>query len=934
MNDAPPSPSSVILEEIAALRRELHPQAPRAPAMRLDARLDRDLGLDSLSRMELLARLERRLNLAIPEQQAVEAQTLADLLQALATASPKGACAEVDIALVSAHQAPLATPDGARTLVEVLAWHAQQHPERMHVHFDGGDADGVDMRYGELYAAANETAGGLQQAGVRAGDPVALMFPTDPDLLIAFFGVMLAGGVPVPLYPPMRPSELGEYWRRQTGILRNCGAHLMLVASALYEHRHAIGALAGSVEQLRTVASVREARVPAEPVENGGNDLAMLQYTSGSTADPKGVMLTHDNLLANIRIMGRLVGASAQDTFVSWLPLYHDMGLIGAWLGSLYFGIPLILMQPQSFLLHPEQWLRAVQRFGATLSAAPNFAYELCLHRVEDSMLVDLDLHRLRICFCGAEPVFAETIERFVARYARYGFAPGALLPVYGLAENTLGLTFPPLGRGMRVLRVRRDRFLRDGEAVPADDPGMPSLRFVSCGVPLPEHELRIVDEYDRALPEGRQGRIQFRGPSASAGYFRHPSLTRQLLHGAWRDSGDLGFIQRGELYLAGRAKDVVIRAGQHLHPQSIEQAVGDVHGVRRGRVAAFGARSRGTERLVVVAETRVADPAQRQALLQAINAAVQACAGAPADEVVLAAPGTVLKTSSGKLRRSACRAAFENGRLDTPDRWRLWHVMARSQGDRLLRAAHRAATLGYAAYTWLLACVAAVPTLFCLVLPLSFATRWQVMHRLLRILAAASGVRIRLNQVQAPPGRPCVFVCNHASYIDALALIAAMRRPLMFVAKQELAAQPVMGWTLKRFGVMFIARSDPHAGPEAVRQIERLTRDTLFFPEGTFRHMPGLIHFRLGAFLAAAEAGMPVVPIAVKGTRSVLREGEWLPHPGVVTVTIAAAVDVGETGDHWHEALRLAAIARGRMLEYCGEPDADNVRPEIPVAA
>jgi 1-acyl-sn-glycerol-3-phosphate acyltransferase len=378
--------------------------------------------------------------------------------------------------------------------------------------------------------------------------------------------------------------------------------------------------------------------------------------------------------------------------------------------------------------------------------------------------------------------------------------------------------------------------------------------------------------------------------------------------------------------------KDVIIRAGQHLHPQVIEQAVGEVPGIRRGRVAAFGTHSQGTERLVVVAETRATDPAQRQALQQAVNAAVQACAGAPADDVVLAAPGTILKTSSGKLRRSACRSAFETGRLDTPDRWRLLTVAARSQRDRLLRAARRAGTLAYAAYAWLVLGIAAVPALLCMALPLSHATRWNISRQLLRMLAAATGIRIRVNQLEAPPNRPCVFVCNHASYVDALALMCALPRPVTFMVKQELATQPVLGWALNRLGVMFVARSDPHA--QAVQQVRANTRDVLFFPEGTFRHMPGLVHFRLGAFVAAVEADMPVVPVALKGTRSILRDDEWLPQPGAVTVTIAAAAYPDKAADPWSEALRLADAIRTSILEHCGEPDAGEARPEMPAAA
>jgi len=930
MNDAPPSSRDAILDEIAGLLRELHASGEPMPTVRIDARLDRDLGLDSLSRMELLGRLERRLHTSIPEKLAVEAQTPADLLRALATPSLQAAAVREEAVIPPAGE-DIHVPDAAGTLPDVLAWLSARYPDRVHVRFAGGDVDGARLSYAELHAAASEAAGGLQQAGLRAGDRVALMFPTHPDLLIAFFGIMLAGGVPVPLYPPLRPGELGEYWRRQTGILRNCGARLMLVAPELYERRRAIGALAGSVERLLTVALLRQAHARPEPVPRRGGDLAMLQYTSGSTADPKGVMLSHDNLLANIRAMGRAAGASAKDICVSWLPLYHDMGLIGAWLGSLYFGVPLVLMPPQSFLLHPEGWLRAMHRFRATLSAAPNFAYELCLHRAEESALGDLDLSCLRVCFCGAEPVVPETMERFIARFGRFGLSPGALLPVYGLAENSLGLTFPPPGRGLRVLRIRRDRFLRDGDAVVTADPAEPSLRFVSCGAPLPGNELRIVDDYDHDRPDGRQGHVQFRGPSATAGYFRNPSPTRQLLHGDWRDTGDLGFLSDGELYLSGRVKDVIIRAGQHLHPQGIEQAVGDVPGVRRGRVAAFGTRSGGTERLIVVAETRLADPAARDALRLAINAAVQACTGAPADDIVLAAPGAVLKTSSGKLRRSACRSAYETGRLNTPDRLQFWRVLAGAQHDRLRRLARHAAMLAYAAYAWMLLGLAAIPMLACVVLPMSRAARWRALRRVLRMLAAAVGIGIRTGLTETLPDRPCVFVCNHASYVDALVLLCALPRPVTFVAKQELAALPVLGWALRRFGVMFVARSDVRASTHAVQAAQTAAVDMLFFPEGTLRRMPGLLHFRLGAFATAAATGMPVVPVTLRGTRAVLPDGEWFPHPGAVTVTVGAAIHPGDTGDRWHEALRLAAAARARMLELCGEPDAAEVRLDLP---
>lgn len=930
MSDEATLSPNAVLEEVAALLQELHPHAEPLPPLRLDARLDRDLGLDSLSRMELLARLERRFHAVIPQHLAMEVQTLADLLQAFRAALPPPFAKELNVMPEPLDQQGGGTPDNAATLIDVLMWHAERHPTRMHVHFAEGDIDGIELSYGALYNAAKEVASGLQQDGLRVGETAALMFPTHPDLLSAFFGVLLAGGVPVPLYPPSRPSEFGEYWRRQTGILRNCGARYMLVGDAIFAHRHAIGALAGTLERVLTVASLRKAGTAFELVLLHSKDLAMLQYTSGSTADPKGVMLSHANLLANIRIMGRRIGASAKDIFVSWLPLYHDMGLIGAWLGSLYFGIPLVLIPPQAFLLHPECWLRSIQRFRATLSAAPNFAYELCLHRIDEETRQQLDLHSLRLCFCGAEPVFPDTMERFIARFSASGLSSQCVLPVYGLAENTLGLSFPPVGRLMRVLRIQRDRFLHDGVVTLTDKPQEAALRFVSCGPPLPEHAVRIVDSFDHEQGEGRQGSIQFQGPSATAGYFHHPDLSRQLRHGDWLDTGDLGFVWEGELYLTGRSKDVIIRAGQHIHPQNIEQTVGDIAGIRRGRIAAFGTESQGTQRLIVVAETRITDTLGRDALRTAVNQAVQDCTGQPADDVVLAAPGTLLKTSSGKLRRAACRAAYEGGHLDTPDRLRLLRVMARSSWDRLRRHACHARMLAYAAYAWTMTGLAALPAFLCVALPLRAATRWTLLRQLLRILAAATGIGLRVDMRDFLPERPCILVANHASYIDALVTVWALPRPVAFVAKQELAGHALLRWALKRLGTLFVARSDPHTCTQVVLQAEASKHDVLFFPEGTFRGTPGLLPFHLGAFMAAAQSGMPVVPMAIQGTRTILRGEEWLPRAGHAQVTIHAAIIPDKDNDRWHEALRLSAEARSRILQNNGEPDASHVRIDI----
>ena len=326
----------------------------------------------------------------------------------------------------------------------------------------------------------------------------------------------------------------------------------------------------------------------------------MLQYTSGSTGDPKGVILSHDNLLANIRAMGRAAAVTSSDRFVSWLPLYHDMGLIGAWLATMYHAVPLVLMPPTSFLGRPSRWLWAIHRYRATISAGPNFAYEIAASKVRDDDLIGLDLSSWRLAFNGAEPVRAATLERFAARFAPYGFDRRALTPVYGLAESAVGLTFPPLGRGPLVERIDEGVLAREGRATVSSDTAISALEVVSCGRPLPHHEIRVVDDGGREVPERIEGRIEFRGPSATIGYHRNPDATAKLFRGDWLDTGDVGYIAGGELFLTSRAKDLIKRGGHNIHPVRSRsrrgRCAGNTQGLRRG-VRHGGSRERNRTR-------------------------------------------------------------------------------------------------------------------------------------------------------------------------------------------------------------------------------------------------------------------------------------------------------------------------------------------------
>lgn len=679
MAEAPPAASADaaqrLLCAVQGVAAELRQPSARLASLGLDDSLERDFGLDSLARVELLARIGQEFGVQLDEAALTQAETPRDLLGHVQRAPRVADSAPRPVAASAAPLpgANVAAPDSAATLLEVFDWHLQQHPQRVLITlYESADA-ATELSYAALHADAQAVAAGLQARGLVRGEAVAIMLPTGREFFAAFYGTLRAGGVPVPLYPPARPSQLEDHLRRIAGILRNARARELLTVERAKPLAHLLRAEVDTLQAVATVPDVVRAGTGsgAAPVPVGAADEAFLQYTSGSTGEPKGVVLTHANLLANLRAMWRASGVGPRDTFVSWLPLYHDMGLIGACLGSLVVGFHLVLMSPLAFLARPQRWLEAIAQHRGTLSAAPNFAYELCLAKIGDTELARLDLSCWRLAFNGAEPVSPDTLERFAARFARCGFRREALTPVYGLAESSVGLAFPPLERGPWIEPVDRAALIRDGIARPASEGDAAPLRLVSCGLPLPGHEIRVVDAGSRELPERQQGRVQFRGPSSTQGYLANPQADAKLFDGEWLNTGDLGFLLHGELFLTGREKDIVIRGGFNIHPHELEAAVAALPGVRKGGVAVFPAADprHATERLVVLAETREADPAERARLAREITVLSATLLGAPADDVMLAPPHTVLKTSSGKIRRSACREFYEQGRLGTTQR-------------------------------------------------------------------------------------------------------------------------------------------------------------------------------------------------------------------------------------------------------------------------
>jgi len=932
---SPPEPSPELLVDrvvsvIRALARETGGERAER-AVSADASLDREIGLGSLERVELLLRLERSFGRALDDH-CLKIDTARELAREIALASPGE-----PLRLPEREESAGAATDigtGVATLHESLWRHARADPDRTHVFLRDDEGGEEPVTYDRLWREASAVAGGLLEHGVTRGDTVSLMLPTGLDFLRSFLAILLARAVPVPIYPPVRLDRLEEYAARQAGILRDAEVKVLVTIARA---RPVAALLRPAVPSLQAVVTADElagaGRAVAGP-EGASADPAFIQYTSGSTGQPKGVLLSHENLLANIDAIAAGLDKKPTDVGVSWLPLYHDMGLIGSWLFCLHHGLPLALMSPTSFLARPERWLWAIHQRRGTLSAAPNFAYELVARRVPDEALDGLDLSSWRVALNGAEPVAEATVSRFIRRLAPCGFRATSMLPAYGLAENAVALAFPPPGREPRFDRVRRDVFQAEARAAPASEGDRSALSFVSAGRALPAHEVRIVDDEGQPVPERKVGRLVFRGPSMTGGYYRKPTETAAItLPGGWLDSGDLAYVADGEIHIAGRLKDLIIKGGRNLVPQEIEEAVSDVEDVRRGCVVAFGVDrpGLGTESLVVVAETRIEGKTERERLAAEVTDRVAARIDVPPDEVVLVGPGAVPKTSSGKIRRAAARALFVEGRLGRPPRTSLAQkvrlgLAAAAEAIRpLVRGAGRGLYAAWLALTFVPAMLAA--WLLVALVP-SRRLAFAISRRGTRVVLRLAGCRLHVEGLERlPRSGPVVIASNHTSYADVPALQAALTRDLLFVAKKEVLGYPLIGAFVRRAGHPTVDRHDARqslADSDQAHEALAQGHVVVFFPEGTFVAATGLRPFRLGAFKAAAEAGVPVVPVALRGTRRVLRAEEWLPRPGSITVVVSEPVTPG--GADLASLVALRDTVAERIAAVCGEPRLDLV--------
>jgi acyl-CoA synthetase (AMP-forming)/AMP-acid ligase II len=492
------------------------------------------------------------------------------------------------------------------------------------------------------------------------------MLPTSKEFAYIYFGILISGGIPVPVSQPAGTSNIEKYLDNLTHIIKDCEANFFIT----YDK---IKSIAGSLMIIPALKNgfifsneffeswiSEDSYIQCPKV--GVDDLALIQYTSGTTGKPKGVMLSHGNLLHNVHGIGIGAEITDKDIGISWLPMYHDMGLIGGFFTTIYWKMAMVFMMPEAFIFRPQWWLENISAYGVTMGVAPNFGYHYCVTRIPETALSKINLSSWRLALNGAEPIDRVTLQKFVDKFKPCGLHDDIFFPVYGMAEDSLATTFPSVKQTTVIKRFDRKRIEEEHLAVDSASSDMKEyIDLVSVGYPLVGQEVRIVDENDKTLKERQIGEIVIKSQSQTRGFYKNEKATRESIVNGWLHTGDLGFILDGMLFVSGRKKEMIIKRGKNIYPYDVERVASTVKGVRLGCIAAFAVQneSQGTEDLVLVCETTLKDKNEIDELKKKIGAEILAKLGFTPDDIKLVPKNTIPKTTSGKTQRILCRMIY-----------------------------------------------------------------------------------------------------------------------------------------------------------------------------------------------------------------------------------------------------------------------------------
>lgn len=565
-------------------------------------------------------------------------------------------------------------PGKISNLGEILRWRSSNQPNKIaYIFLEDSDQKESILTFEDLDKKAQTIAFALQEQNA-VGERALLLYPPGLEYIHAFYACLYAGVISVPVYPP-DPARLNRTLPRLQAIIKDSQAKFVLTTQAVLTLAETFLGHSPELKALQWIATDNLGIfMDGRDWSIDSNNLAFLQYTSGSTGSPKGVMITHRNLMENGKMIYQIFQPNEQTVTVGWLPMYHDLGLIGMMLPAVYVGMPLIFMSPLSFLRRPIRWLQAITRYKANVSGGPNFAYDLCVRRIKPEERATLDLSSWRTALCGAEPIRSQTIKNFCEYFEPSGFSKKSFYPCYGLAEATLMVTGGRPNSSPLVKKIKKS-FLKKGDQnlFEADDKDCQEL--VCCGQPIGDQLVYIVDPETRLkLPQGQIGEIWVQGKNVAQGYWNHPSESKFTFQAHLEDTGegpflrtgDLGFMTGEGLFITGRLKDLIVLFGENHYPQDIELIVENSHpAARKGCGAAFSLEKEGIERLVIAQEIDILPEVDLKEIESTIRDSVIQEQGVEVYRILLIGPKSIPKTSSGKIQRQACKEEFLSGNLE-----------------------------------------------------------------------------------------------------------------------------------------------------------------------------------------------------------------------------------------------------------------------------